>query len=112
MKTRFVALLLSFSAVWCATARPGMLPIWLSASQAAQVSKANGADEKTIRELINELSDDSFDKRETAHKKLLVIGGPALELLKKAKKDSGDAETRERAAEIIEAIQETGLVGF
>jgi hypothetical protein len=69
----------------------------------------NTVDENAIRALIAQLSDDAFVKREAAHKRLAEIGGPALELLKKAAKESPDAETRERATQLIELIQESGL---
>ena len=62
-------------------------------------------DEKAIRALIAQLSDDAFVKREAAQKRLAEIGGLALELLKKAAKESPDAETRERATQLIELIQ-------
>jgi hypothetical protein len=38
--------------------------------------KKDSADEKTIRELIAQLGDDSFDKREAAAKRLADIGEP------------------------------------
>ena len=54
-------------------------------------------DEKTLRALITQLGDASFDKREAANKRLADIGAPALLLLKKTAKESDDAEVRERA---------------
>jgi hypothetical protein len=69
----------------------------------------NSADEKAIRALIGQLSDDALVKREAAHKRLAEIGGPALELLKKAANESTDAEVRERATQLIHQIQESGL---
>jgi hypothetical protein len=63
-------------------------------------------DEKAIRALIAQLGDDSFEKRETAQKRLAVIGLPALELVRKAAKEAADQETRERAAQLVREIGE------
>src|SRR5947209_2889421 len=67
------------------------------------------ADEKTIRALVAQLSDASFEKREAAQMRLATIGGPALEMLKKVAMDSKDAETRQRATQLVQEIQESGL---
>src|SRR5580765_1033502 len=75
-----------------------------SDARAAQVKKES-ADDKTIKALIADLGNDSFDKREAAHKRLLGIGLPALELLKKAVKESTDAEVRQRAINLAEDIE-------
>jgi WD40 repeat protein len=72
-------------------------------AKAAQAKK-DGVDDKTIRDLITQLGDDSFDKREEAAKKLADIGEPALGLLRKAAKEVGDAEIRERAGELAKMI--------
>jgi WD40 repeat protein len=69
-----------------------------------QPTKKDAADEKTIRALIGQLGDDSFDRREDGSKRLTTIGEPALKLLRKAAKDGTDAEVRERARQVIEAI--------
>ena len=65
-------------------------------------AKEKSADEKTIRALIADLSDDVFETREKAHERLLHIGGPAVELLRKASKDGVDLEVRERARENVD----------
>jgi WD40 repeat protein len=80
-----------------------------SAPQSADAAKAGQAkkdavDDKAIRNLITQLGDDSFEKREAAEKKLAEIGEPALELLHQAAKDAGDAEIRQRAAELARTI--------
>src|SRR6185369_14307343 len=75
----------------------------------AKAAQKNAADEKAIRALIAQLNDEVFEKRETAQKRLVEIGGPALELLKKAAKETTDAETRERATQLVQQIQESGL---
>ena len=62
-------------------------------------------DEKTIRALIDQLGDESFDKREAAEKRLADIGEPALALLDKAAKENSEAEVRERAAKVIGGIE-------
>ena len=79
-----------------------------TAKAAAQAKKA-AVDDKTIRELITQLGDDSFEKREAAEKKLAAIGEPALELLQKAAKEAGDAEIRQRAEELARAITSSYL---
>jgi WD40 repeat protein len=66
--------------------------------------KKEQVDEKTIRELIQQLGDDAFTKREEAAQKLNTIGEPAVNLLQKAAKDSADAEIRQRAKQLIESI--------
>jgi len=83
-----------------ALSRPGQQK---DASKAEQAKKGP-ADEQTIRSLIDQLGDDSFDKREAAEKRLTEIGAPAAELLRKAAKDSPDAEIRLRAARALEGI--------
>jgi WD40 repeat protein len=70
----------------------------------AQVAEQDTADEKTIRALIAQLGDESFQKREEAEKKLVAVGKPALALLKKAAAEHGDAEVRERTAHVLKLI--------
>ena len=62
-------------------------------------------DEKTIRALIAQLGDDSFEKREEAEKKLIAVGKPALALLNKAATESKDAEVLDRTANVLKAIR-------
>ena len=62
-------------------------------------------DDKSIRALIAQLGDDSFEKREQAEKKLVAAGKAAVGLLKKAVVESGDAEARERAGVVLRAIR-------
>jgi WD40 repeat protein len=61
-------------------------------------------DEQTIRELIKQLGDDSYDKREAADKRLAAIGEPAVALLVKALRETTDPEVRQRAKELIRVI--------
>jgi hypothetical protein len=77
-----------------------------AAGLAVQESKQDkqSVDEKTIRELIKQLGDDSFDKREEASKQLVDIGEAALDLLRLAAKDNPDAEVRQRAELAARAI--------
>jgi WD40 repeat protein len=69
----------------------------------AQQTKAEDVNPKTIRDLIQQLGDDSFSKREAADKLLAEIGEPALKLLREALK-SPDAEIRQRADDLIRAF--------
>jgi hypothetical protein len=77
-----------------------------AAPHVAQVKK-EAVDEKMIRALIADLGHADFDNRETAQKQLAAIGLPALELLKKAVKESPDAELRQRATSLVEDIEFT-----
>jgi WD40 repeat protein len=81
----------------------------LSAQQdnAAQPKKP-AADEKTIRNLIKRLGDNSFEVREKADEQLQAIGEVALELLRQAAKADPDLEIRNRADKIVRAIT-TGM---
>src|SRR5262249_32313929 len=67
-----------------------------------------GPDKETkterIARLIRQLGDDTFAKREPASKELDYIGVPALAAPRKAAADSDDAEVRQRAGRIVQAI--------
>jgi len=82
----------------------------LAQDNAKTPKKKPVADEKTIRALIGQLGDDAFSVREAAHKRLADIGEPALDLLRKAVKDSPDAEVRERLGQLIQAIASSFFV--
>src|SRR5438132_2693063 len=73
-------------------------------------AKKDPVDEKSIRALIAQLADDSFEKREMAEKRLVEIGEPAKELLAKAVKDSTDPELRDRAAKLIQQLSRNSFV--
>jgi WD40 repeat protein len=79
-----------------------------SSGQAApgdQVAKSEAAADKTIRALVADLSDDSFENRDLAQKRLAAVGEPALELLRQAASDSNDVEVRERASQLVRQIE-------
>jgi len=78
---------------------------WLICHTALAVAPLDAVDEQTIRDLIKELGDDSFDKREAAEKRLKTIGEPALELLRKAAHEALDAEIRLRAEGLVRIIE-------
>jgi hypothetical protein len=65
-------------------------------------------DQKAIQDLIRQLGEESYEKREAAHKSLEAIGSPALELLKKVASESSDAEVQQRAKELIRSIGSVG----
>src|SRR5262245_35350717 len=71
-------------------------------AQPAPVQPATGRAAR-IEELIRQLGDESFEKRESATKALLEIGSPARLALEKATK-STDAETALRATTILERL--------
>src|SRR5262249_25898919 len=83
----------------------------LGASSGAQKDAPTEAnkiarDEKTIGALIQQLGDNSSDKREFARKRLAAIGAPALPLLEKAVEDGPDVETRASAVGLIRLIRQ------
>src|SRR5262245_6493446 len=72
--------------------------------QTAENSRKKESDEKTIRKLIVDLGDNSFEKREAADKSLFELGRPALPWLRKAVTDASDLEARERAAKLVRTL--------
>jgi WD40 repeat protein len=68
------------------------------------------ADEKTIRDLIRQLGDDSYTKREEATNKLALIGAPARSAVQLAAKVSDDPEIRYRARQILVMMNTQGLL--
>jgi len=89
---------------WCLLLVAGLACMLGSYSAPGAQEKKEPVDEKIIRALISDLGHESFDKRDAAQKRLLEIGRPALELLKKAAKESADAESRLRATDLIDEI--------
>jgi WD40 repeat protein len=83
--------------------------IYRSGAHATRASAPPPAASEAIRALIKQLGDDSFEKRESASKRLVAIGAPALDLLRQAVRDSRDAEVRQRAAQAVRAIERTLL---
>jgi len=78
----------------------------LSGASAALAGEAGGQKEDAesrIPELIRQLGDEAWDKREAASKALEKIGRPALPALRKAA-ESEDAEVSARAKRLIEKI--------
>src|SRR5262245_6884322 len=63
-----------------------------------------GPDSERVAQLIRQLGDDDFRKREAASKGLAAIGEPALAALKKAAASDADPEIRRRAEGIIQTI--------
>jgi hypothetical protein len=57
-----------------------------------------------VEKWVKDLGSESFDVREKATAKLKEIGAPAAEALRKAAKESPDAEVRQRAEELLQAI--------
>ena len=64
---------------------------------------ADGA-EARIQELLKQLVDENFDKREEAGKALAAIGGIALPYLREAAKSSKSAEAVTRCKQILDTI--------
>ena len=68
---------------------------------------ADETSEPNIDELVGQLGDKSFAKRQEATRRLGEIGEPALAALRKALKASQDNEVRTRAKGLIAQIQKT-----
>jgi len=70
--------------------------------------RAQDASEKTSQDadkLVQELGNDDYQKRDDAQRKLEALGRKALPALRKAEKESKDAEIRARAHEAIANIE-------
>ena len=66
--------------------------------------------EKKIAKLIEQLGDDDPEVRKAAEKKLIEIGEPALDQVKKAAKEAADADVKLRAI-VLSATIGKGLFG-
>ena len=66
---------------------------------------ADETDEPEVEELIEQLGDELFGKREAANEQLRQIGAPALDALRQALKTTKDAEIRARAKSLIAGIE-------
>jgi hypothetical protein len=92
-----------------------LLLAWHFLAQAQDAAKApegkkEAVDEKSVRALVTQLGDESFEKREAAHKRLAALGEQALPLLQKAAKETADLEVRTRLGELIQAIHSSLFV--
>jgi hypothetical protein len=76
----------------------------LSAHTASAQAPAKPADAKAVAALIAQLGSDDFAEREAATKALEAIGKPALAALRKAAKDSENAEIQRRAQRLVKRI--------
>jgi HEAT repeat protein len=63
--------------------------------------EAKGKQEALISKLIDQLGDESFDKREAAQARLKEIAEPAAEALLQASKQHPDLEVRYRAGKLL-----------
>jgi WD40 repeat protein len=90
---------------------PATMPT-ASGQVTTQKPKSVVVDEKAIRDLIAQLGDDSFAKRDEAQSKLIALGKSALASLRKAATESMDAEVRQRAAKAVKMIAGTPGPGF
>ena len=73
----------------------GFLTLALMGGVAAQ--EKGDADEKKIAKLIEQLGDDDYDVRKVAEKKLIEIGEPAIDQIRKAAREAPDADVKLRA---------------
>jgi WD40 repeat protein len=86
----------------------GLFALALMGSVAAQ--EKNDAEDARIAKLIEQLGDDEYDVRKAAEKKLIEIGEPALDQIKKAAKEAADADVKLRAI-VLSATISKGLYG-
>jgi WD40 repeat protein len=101
--------LLAFGAWIGQRACPASTPQGDAAPKPQEVKKTD-ADPAMIRELIKQLGDESFKKREAAQERLAKIGPAALEFLQKALKDETDLEVQVRVKELVRAIDRSFFV--
>jgi hypothetical protein len=87
---------------WCLVEVPLALLILLALGCSA-VSAAE-TDVEKIDRLIRQLGNAEFEKRQAASEELEKIGKPALEALRKALKDTKDAEVQARAKTLVDAM--------
>ena len=72
---------------------------------ALRAERGKEANREHIADLIRQLGQAEFAKRQAASKELEAIGEPALESLRKAAASSDSRETRRRAEQIIRVIE-------
>lgn len=71
-----------------------------------RLKPAAGPDPGLVKNLIAELGDDDFEKREAAHGRLRTFGTLVAPDLREAARSSGLPEIRKRAGELIEKMRE------
>ncbi len=71
---------------------------------------AQHADTKRVDDLIRQLADAEFAKREAASRELEEMGEPALPALRKAAAAHEDPELRQRAARVVREISIARLI--
>src|SRR4051812_44961295 len=69
-------------------------------------------DDRQLAGLIEQLGDDDSDVRKAAEKKLTEVGEPALDLLRKAAKDSRDADVKLHAMALVKAIEKNAFASI
>src|SRR5262249_15310731 len=77
-----------------------------TAQKQTPAAKKGPTDETTIRTLIAQLGDESYERREASQKRLADIGEPALQSLRKALSDNKDAEVRIRTQKVVQEIEQ------
>ena len=93
-----------------------LLAAWLTVALSRGVAQLDSPEERRISILVEQLGDDSYERREAAGKELEELSDQALPALREAV-DSNDPEVRLRARQLIRAIglqlrtsKTTGLV--
>src|SRR5262249_47307010 len=69
-------------------------------------------DDKQLAKLIEQLGDDDAEVRKSAEKKLTEIGEPALDLLRKAARDSRDADVKLHALALVKLIEKSAFASI
>ena len=98
------------SMVLTRTSTAALLELVLAAVATAGPAKTAEPDAAAIERLIRQLGSDEFTEREAATEALEKIGEPAYEALRKAARESRDAEVRMRAARVVQTIEGRWLI--
>jgi WD40 repeat protein len=98
--------------LWTAAISPLLVACSFRASAApppenakSHETKSKAVDAVSVKALIAKLGDDSYEQRESAQKQLATLGEPAMEFLDQAARENPDAEVRERADQLLLAIE-------
>jgi WD40 repeat protein len=93
----------AYAIVWALMAHPDRAIEVL----AKRLQKDEGASEKEIRSLITNLSSPKFAQRDTAMRRLKVIGTRSLPALEESLKKAPDLETTRRIQELLRTVETT-----
>jgi WD40 repeat protein len=96
--------LLSLGAALAAVRAEAIPPLAAVVTARAAESESGKPNGREIERLIRQLGHENFREREAASRRLLAIGAPAWDALRKAVAASDDPEIRQRAARLVQAL--------